>query len=105
MPKNSRHMLVSADVFESVDKFTKQHGLVKKKFNGQALLNHLDLMEEKLNPKTEPKELMQMKLQLMNEKQFFITLPNQIVRAKGWTKGDSIKAVIDGKGDIVLKKE
>jgi len=45
-----------------------------------------------------------MKLQKMNDKQFFITLPNAIIRAKGWQKGDSIKAVIDGKGDIVLKK-
>lgn len=46
-----------------------------------------------------------MKLQLMNGKQFFLTLPNQIVRAKNWSKGDRIKATIDGKGDIVLKKE
>lgn len=46
-----------------------------------------------------------MKLQQMNGKQFFITLPNAIIRAKGWSKGDSIRAVIDGKGDIVLKKE
>ena len=46
-----------------------------------------------------------MKLQLMNRKQFFITLPNQIVRAKGWKKGDKIKAGIDNKGDIILKNE
>lgn len=46
-----------------------------------------------------------MKLQKMNDKQYFLTLPNQIVRAKGWKKGDHIKAVIDSKGDIVLKKE
>tara|TARA_Y100000310_G_C20390769_1_gene672635 strand:- start:384 stop:584 length:201 start_codon:yes stop_codon:yes gene_type:complete len=46
-----------------------------------------------------------MKLQQMNGKQFFLTLPNQIIRAKGWKKGDRIKVVIDNKGDIVLKKE
>ena len=46
-----------------------------------------------------------MKLQKMNGKQFFITLPNAIIRAKGWNKGDNIKAVIDGKGDIILRKE
>ena len=46
-----------------------------------------------------------MKLQQMNNKQYFITLPNQIVRAKGWEKGDQIKAIIDSKGNIVLKKE
>lgn len=40
----------------------------------------------------------------MNGKQFFITLPNAIIRAKGWQKGDIIKAVIDKQGDIVLKK-
>lgn len=46
-----------------------------------------------------------MKLQMMNERQYFITLPNQIIRAKGWKKGDTIKISIDSKGDIVLKKE
>ena len=46
-----------------------------------------------------------MKLQQMNKKQYFITLPNQIVRAKGWHKGDVIKPEIDPKGNIVLKKE
>jgi len=46
-----------------------------------------------------------MKLQQMNGKQYFITLPNQIVRAKQWAKGDIIKATIDNKGDIVLRKD
>ena len=45
-----------------------------------------------------------MKLQQMNNKQFFITLPNQIVRAKGWNKGDTITPIINKEGDIVLKK-
>lgn len=44
-----------------------------------------------------------MKLQLMNDKQFFLTLPNQIVRAKKWKKGDNIRVEIDMKGDLVLK--
>lgn len=42
---------------------------------------------------------------MMNNKQYFITLPNQIVRAKQWSKGDKIKAMIDSKGDIILRKE
>ena len=46
-----------------------------------------------------------MKLQKMNNKQYFLTLPNAIIRAKGWGKGDSIKVNIDQRGDIVLKKE
>lgn len=45
-----------------------------------------------------------MKLQKMSGRQFFITLPNAIVRAKGWEKGDVIKAEIDQRGNIVLKK-
>lgn len=46
-----------------------------------------------------------MKLQLMNNKQYFITLPNQIIRAKEWKKGDIIDAKIDGKGNLVLMKK
>ena len=46
-----------------------------------------------------------MKLQQMNGKQFFITLPNQIIRAKGWVKGDKLKVLIDPKGDIIVRKE
>jgi len=45
-----------------------------------------------------------MKLQKMNGRQFFITLPNAIVRAKGWNKGDDIGFSIDSKGDLVLKR-
>lgn len=39
----------------------------------------------------------------MNGKQFFVTLPNQIIRAKGWRKGDYIKTRINDDGDLVLK--
>ena len=45
-----------------------------------------------------------MKLQMMNGRQYFITLPNAIIRAKEWQKGDIIKAFIDSKGAIVLRK-
>ncbi len=45
-----------------------------------------------------------MKLQQMNGKQYFITLPCQIVRAKGWVKGDTIKVLIDAKGELVVKR-
>lgn len=46
-----------------------------------------------------------MKLQLMNGKQFFITLPNSIVRLKGWVKGDDLEFKEDGKGNLILKKK
>ena len=46
-----------------------------------------------------------MKLQKMNNKQFFITLPNAIIMAKNWEKGDDIRVLLDQKGDIILKKE
>jgi bifunctional DNA-binding transcriptional regulator/antitoxin component of YhaV-PrlF toxin-antitoxin module len=46
-----------------------------------------------------------MKLGLINKRQFFITLPNSIVKAKGWVKGDIIEATIDNKGNIVLRKQ
>ncbi len=39
-----------------------------------------------------------MKIQMMNDRQFFLNLPNQIVRAKGWKKGDEIAVEIDKKG-------
>lgn len=45
-----------------------------------------------------------MKLQLMNGQQYFLTLPNAIIRAKRWIKGDNIKVLIDSRGDIVLRK-
>lgn len=50
------------------------------------------------------RRLYYMKLQKMNDKQFFITLPNSIIRAKGWKKGDIIEAKIDGRGNIYLIK-
>lgn len=46
-----------------------------------------------------------MKLQQMKQGQFFVTLPSQIVRAKGWNKGDQIVAEINKEGNIVLKRK
>ena len=46
-----------------------------------------------------------MKLQQMKKGQYFITLPNQIVKAKGWNKGDYIVVEIDSRGNIILKKK
>lgn len=46
-----------------------------------------------------------MKLQCMNDKQYFVTLPNQIVRAKGWKKGDNLKIEINQKGNLELKRK
>lgn len=46
-----------------------------------------------------------MKLQMMNKKQFFITLPNAIVRMKGWCKGDEIEVKSDQRGNLVLMKK
>jgi len=43
-----------------------------------------------------------MKLQQMNDRQFFVTLPKSIVLAKGWQKGDNIKFKINDKGELVL---
>ena len=45
-----------------------------------------------------------MKLQQLKEGTFFTTLPKQLVLAKEWKKGDKLKATIDAKGDIVLRK-
>ncbi len=46
-----------------------------------------------------------MKLQQMKQGQYFVTLPSQIVRAKGWNKGDYINAIIDKEGNIILKRK
>lgn len=48
-----------------------------------------------------------MKLQQMNadnEGSYFVTLPRQIVLAKGWQKGDNIRAKITDRGNIELSK-
>ena len=44
------------------------------------------------------------KLQFDNNKQFKITLPKQIVEAKGWDKGDKLDIRLDDRGNIVILK-
>lgn len=44
------------------------------------------------------------KLQFDSNKQFKITLPKQILLAKGWKKGDNILIELDNKGDIILRR-
>jgi len=43
-----------------------------------------------------------MKIQQVKQGQYFLTLPSQIVRAKGWNKGDNLKIEINKEGDIVV---
>lgn len=45
-----------------------------------------------------------MKLQQMNNRQYFLCLPNKIVRLKGWNKGDNI-VLRESKGEIYLIKK
>ncbi|MEK6839698.1 MAG: AbrB/MazE/SpoVT family DNA-binding domain-containing protein [Nanoarchaeota archaeon] len=44
------------------------------------------------------------KLQYPNEKQFTLTIPQTLVKAKGWQRGDEIEFVLDDKGNILLKR-
>lgn len=36
-------------------------------------------------------------------KQYKITLPKAIIEAKGWSKGNDVKIIINEKGEIILK--
>ena len=45
------------------------------------------------------------KLQFDSNKQFKLTLPKQILLAKGWKKGDNIIIELDENGNLILKKE
>jgi bifunctional DNA-binding transcriptional regulator/antitoxin component of YhaV-PrlF toxin-antitoxin module len=45
------------------------------------------------------------KLQFDNNQQFKITLPKQILLAKGWKKGDKINIELDKEGNLILKKK
>ena len=47
--------------------------------------------------------MLKRKLQKSKNGQYFLSLPNQLVRLKGWDKGDEI-IFSEIKGDIVLKK-
>ena len=48
---------------------------------------------------------MMVKLQYDSNKQFKITLPKQILLAKGWKKGDNLKIELDADGNLVLKRQ
>ncbi len=45
-----------------------------------------------------------MKLQQMKQGQYFLTLPSQIVRAKGWKKGAYLKIEINKEDNLIIKK-
>lgn len=45
------------------------------------------------------------KIQYPNKRQFIITLPQTLVKAKGWGKGDVIEFILDPKGDIIIKEK
>lgn len=45
------------------------------------------------------------KLQYDSNKQFKITLPKQLVLAKGWRKGQQLYFELDETGNIVIKNE
>ena len=45
---------------------------------------------------------MGMKIQKSKAGQFFITLPKQIVLAKGWNKGTELKCRVSDKGELIL---
>jgi len=43
-----------------------------------------------------------MKLQMINNRGYFVVLPVQITRAKGWVKGGVIEFQIDSRENLVL---
>lgn len=48
--------------------------------------------------------MLKRKLQQMKQGQYFLTIPSQIVRLKGWNKQDEVLFTIDKEGNIVLRK-
>ena len=46
-----------------------------------------------------------MKIQQLQNGAYIITLPRQIVLAKGWKKGDEVKTEINKEGNIVIKEK
>ena len=47
--------------------------------------------------------LFMVKLQF-DSKQYKVTLPKAIIEAKGWTKGNKLKILLNERGEIVLIK-
>lgn len=41
----------------------------------------------------------------MGKGSFYVVLPLQIVRAKGWQKRDRLTCSIDAQGNLVIKKQ
>lgn len=45
-----------------------------------------------------------MRLQL-NGRTFQISIPKALINAKGWSRGDKLKIVLNNKGDLIIVKE
>lgn len=45
------------------------------------------------------------KIQFDGNRQYKLTLPKQIVEAKGWGKGDEVRVLLSDSGDLVLRRE
>ena len=45
-----------------------------------------------------------MKLQKTNRGQYYLTLPKNMVEAKGWSKGQELKIEFGPKGEFILKE-
>lgn len=43
-----------------------------------------------------------MKLQRTNKEQYILTIPKQIVRAKGWSAGQELSIKIDERGRLLI---
>ena len=46
-----------------------------------------------------------MKLQQMKNGQYMMTIPRELVRAKGWVKGTELNIKIDMNGDYKIKED
>ncbi|MFH1332497.1 MAG: AbrB/MazE/SpoVT family DNA-binding domain-containing protein [archaeon] len=46
-----------------------------------------------------------MRLQQLKNGTYVVSLPSQIVRAKGWKKKDTLEVEIDKQGNLTLKKK
>ena len=46
-----------------------------------------------------------MRLQKSKKGQYFLTLPSQVVQAKGWDKGQRLRIKFNERGNIELEEE
>ncbi len=58
-----------------------------------------------LKPMNGKKLVKKATLQLLNNTQFMLTLPKELIMAKGWKSGDVIEFVFDDNTDLMLKRE